>query len=277
MKQFNINSNNLTNFFFSFENYDRARYNKDWKSFEHMHAFSEIFFVTDGKGVLRTKSKDYHIHKGMVIFINPMTIHTELSDAENHLEYAVFAVKNLTFSKNNSDESQQVFIFDLTTDFDFLFDVIRVIEDEDVQKRPFWKNAIMNEFNKFMVFILRKKQLLSLPFHSSEQPNTISNIHNFLTSNYQDDITLDKIANLFFLNKYYLAHAYKKKYGVSIIKDLNIIRCNEAKTLLKTTNLPISEIALSVGYNSISHFSGTYKDIIKETPQKTRSNFFNSK
>jgi len=146
-----------------------------------------------------------------------------------------------------------------------------------VQKRPFWKNAIMNEFNKFMVFILRKKQLLSLPFHSSEQPNTISNIHNFLTSNYQDDITLDKIANLFFLNKYYLAHAYKKKYGVSIIKDLNIIRCNEAKTLLKTTNLPISEIALSVGYNSISHFSGTYKDIIKETPQKTRSNFFNSK
>ena len=185
-------------------------------------------------------------------------------------------IKNFTFFKNNQESQKQLFIFDLSNDFEFLFDVIRVIEDEEMQKRPFWQNAIMNEFNKFMVFVLRKNRLISIPNESKVNPNTMGTIHTFLTSQYQEEITLDKLADFFFLNKYYLAHAYKKKYGISIMKDLNIIRCNEAKTLLKTTNLPISEIALSVGFNSISHFSSTYKSIMNESPQKTRLNHFNS-
>jgi AraC family transcriptional regulator len=61
------------------------------------------------------------------------------------------------------------------------------------------------------------------------------------------------------------------------MRQLNIIRCTEAKKLLETTNLPIAEIAVSVGFNSISHFSGTYKSIINESPAKTRKAFYEKK
>ncbi|MBQ7373124.1 MAG: AraC family transcriptional regulator [Clostridia bacterium] len=46
------------------------------------------------------------------------------------------------------------------------------------------------------------------------------------------------------------------------------------KNLLESTNLPISETAVSVGFNSISHFSEVYKSIINESPVKTRKNFY---
>ena len=79
MKQFNINSENFNNYFYSFRTYQRAQYRGDWKSYEHMHAFAEIFFVTQGKGVFHTKTSDVPIHKGMIIIVNPMTVHTEIS------------------------------------------------------------------------------------------------------------------------------------------------------------------------------------------------------
>ena len=275
MKQFNINSENFNNYFYSFRTYQRAQYRGDWKSYEHMHAFAEIFFVTQGKGVFHTKTSDVPIHKGMIIIVNPMTVHTEISSLESPLEYAVFSINNMTFVSNKPQPNQNHFIFDFFAEYEFLFNVIRVIEDEEVQKRPFWQNAVMNEFNKFLLFILRKTNLCSMPFNSAEKPNTMSQINRHLQSQYQEEITLDKLADYFFLNKYYLAHAYKKKYGVSIMRHLSEIRCNEAKTLLETTNLPISEIAMSVGFNSISHFSVTYKNIIKESPAKTRKAYYN--
>ncbi|MBR2336592.1 MAG: helix-turn-helix transcriptional regulator [Clostridia bacterium] len=274
MKQFYINLESFINNTINFTSYERAHYNGDWKSYEHMHAFAEIFFITQGKGVFRTKAEDVPIHKGMVIIVNPMTVHTEISSEDSPLEYAVFSVKNTTFVGQSTERSKQVFVYNLFSDYDFLFNIIRVLEDEEEQKRPLWQMAVITELNKFAIFVLRKTGLYSLNSDSKEKPNTMSVIHLFLKSQYQEEISLDKLANYFFLNKYYLAHAYKKKYGISVMKQLNIFRCNEAKKLLETTNLPISEIAVSVGFNSISHFSGTYKSIINESPAKTRKSFY---
>ena len=274
MKQFKITADNFKNFFFCFDSYERMHYMDDWKSYNHMHSFSEVFFITQGKGVFHTDEEDIPISKGMVVIVNPTVVHTEFSSKDSPLEYAVFSVSDLWFTSDNADSSKKFFVYNFFSDYDFLFDVIRVIEDEDMQKRPFWQSAVLNEFNKFMLFVLRKAKIFSLPFNSSEKPNTISQVHQYLTSRYQEEITLDRLAQIFFLNKYYLAHAYKKKYGISIMKQLNIVRCIEAKKLLQSTNLPISEIAVSVGFNSISHFSGTYKSIINEPPAKTRKAFY---
>ena len=274
MRQFNINSSNLNNYFFTFNSYDRAQYKNDWKSYEHMHAFSEIFVVIDGKGVFHTNSKDYPIQKGMLILVNPMTVHTEISSQEEPLEYAVFSVNDLLFSDKKGDSQKQIFIYDFSQEYDTVIDLIKTIETEETQKRPFWENAIITKFNELLLLVLRKTKLYSIPFDSSEKPNTMGQVNLFLRSRFQEDITLDMLADIFFLNKYYLSHAYKKAYNIPIMKHLSIIRCNEAKTLLEATNLPISEIALSVGFNSISHFSETYKSTIKESPAKTRKNFY---
>ena len=78
----------------------------------------------------------------------------------------------------------------------------------------------------------------------------------------------------FYLNKFYLAHAFKKKYGVTIMRYLNELRCAEAKRLLESTDLSITQIAICVGYNSSSHFSDSYKKIMGEAPAYTRKKLY---
>lgn len=275
MKQFNLPSTQLdTMVNYRLKSYERMEYSQDWKCYEHMHSFTEIFFVTGGEGTFHTEEIDIPLHRGMIIVNTPSVTHTEYSSENNPLSYAVFAIENLTFRTNETEEGQKTFCFDFSAHYEEIFNVLRVIEAENVKKKPFWQFAILTEFNKFMLFLFRNTSLISLPFDSSSKPNSLSQIHLYLRSRYQENISLDKLAELFFLNKYYLAHAFKKKYGISIIRFLNQVRCNEAKTLLEVTDLSITEIAISVGYNSSSHFSEIYKKTLGEPPAQTRKNFF---
>ena len=278
MRQFQIYPKKLENIeYYKLRAYERNEFYAHDKLYEHMHSFTEIFFITCGEGTFHTEEGNTPIHRGMIIINTPSVSHTECpsehASEENPFSYALFAVDNLTFTLQNS-EQQKTFFFDFSDKYDAIFKVLEVIEREYVEQAPFWQNAIVNEFNNFILFLLRNTQLISLPFDTSANPNSLSQIHLYLLSRYQDNITLDKLSQLFFLNKYYIAHAFKKKYGVSIVKFLTGVRCNEAKKLLETTNLSSTEIATTVGFNSCSHFTETYKKIIGETPAQTRKRFY---
>lgn len=273
MRQFTIPPNFLENIErYTFRLYDRAEYAGDWKSIIHMHSHTEIFFVTDGNGFFRTNDGDFPIQRGMLIINNPAVPHTELSSTYSPLSYAVFGVDNLTFTQPGS--SKKTFFFDFSSQYNQIFHVLEVIEAEDVQKKPFWQQAIFNQFNDFILFLLRATNLVALPYDSSTKPNALSQIREYVYSHYQENLTLEHLANLCFLNKYYLAHAFKKKYGVTIFSYLNTVRCEGAKRLLQSTNMSITEIAISVGYNASSHFSECYKKIMGETPAQTRKKFY---
>ena len=160
MKQFQIPSNQLDNVEnFKLRLYDRAEYTGTWKSYEHMHSFTEIFFITSGEGVFHTLEGDTPIHKGMVVINTPSVPHTEFSSEKNPLAYAAFAVDDLTFTLPNA-EQQKTFFFDFSDHYDTLYEVLIVIEREYALKPPFWQRAIVNEFNNFMLFLLRNTQWL---------------------------------------------------------------------------------------------------------------------
>lgn len=269
MKQFTIFSNALGVYNYTLLAYERSRYMGDWKSILHSHSYMEILFISDGEGFLRIPGKDTHIHKGMIVIINPLTLHTEISHWSNNLEYACFSIGNIIFQQEKT-EHKDVFFFDFSREFETLFDVLRVIEREEVEKKPFWEFAVRNEVNKFLLYILRNTSLISQPYDSNEKPDVISNIHLYLTSRFQDEITLDKLSEIFYLNKYYISHAFKAKYGKSIIAELIEIRCNEAEHLLKSTNMSIGDISANVGFNSVAHFSNTYKKIKGQTPEQAK-------
>ncbi len=274
MKQFSIPASQLEAIdMFRLRMYERLEFSENQQSYMHMHSFTEIFFVTSGEGVFHTKDGDTPIHKGMLIVNTPSVPHRESSSKTNPLSYAMFAVDNLTFTLQNN-EQKKTFFFDFSSDFDKIFHMLAVIEHENQERFPFWGYAVLNEFNNFMLYMLRTTRLTSLPFDSSAKPNSLSQIHLYLRARYQENITLDKLSEIFFLNKYYIAHAFNEKYGISIMHFLTQTRCNEAKNLLETTDLSITEIAISVGYNSSSHFTESYKKTIGETPAQTRKKFY---
>jgi two-component system, response regulator YesN len=119
---------------------------------------------------------------------------------------------------------------------------------------------------------------LSLDFfeHSNSNPadtkNQIDQIIQYIHNNIEKDIRRNEIADAVFLNPDYLSRLFKKEVGVPLKEYIMLCKMKEAQALLKTTNLPISMIAVKVGYTNFSHFSQVYKKMLGVTPVEDRSN-----
>ena len=81
----------------------------------------------------------------------------------------------------------------------------------------------------------------------------------FIWGNYNQDISLKKIAEAVGINPYYLSHLFRKEMGISFLEYLTSVRISIAKKLLKQTTLSIIQICLEVGYQDPSHFAKVFK------------------
>lgn len=270
MKQFAIITLDNSNSSFQCRAYERYRYRPNFIGHWHAHAFAEIFFITDGKGFFYTDEETYPIQRGMIVINNGNVKHMESSHPSSELEYAVFGIDDVSFYSNDTGNETQTFVFDFRRQFETVFDFLRQIEHEWIEREEFWQCAVQTHFNSFILYVIRHSKLFALPVQSVLRPSLMASVHTYLTANYADDISLDLLAEQFCVNKYYLAHTFKKVYGDTIISTLNKIRCQTAKHLLQNFDYSISEIAISVGFNSSSYFSKIYRKIIGETPQQSR-------
>ncbi len=95
-------------------------------------------------------------------------------------------------------------------------------------------------------------------------------IMNYVQANYID-ITLDDLAEKFFLSKPYLSKYIKEKSGITFGDLVKKIRMKKAKALLKSSNMTVENIAMSVGYQNVEHFNRLFKKAYNMTPMQFRN------
>ena len=104
-------------------------------------------------------------------------------------------------------------------------------------------------------------------------PSVVLEIRNYLAANFDKKITLDFLAEMFHLDRFYLQKLFKRYIGQSPSQYILYLRMNRAKVLMRTTNLTISEIAHAVGIDNISLFSRQFKNIEGMTPLWYKNNW----
>ena len=103
----------------------------------------------------------------------------------------------------------------------------------------------------------------------------VGEIQNFIDNNYQDNISLDHLAQAFSINKFYLQKLFKKRSGLSPNEYLTRVRLEKAKNLLRTADSTIIQIAQEVGYTA-SYFDNVFKKFEGITPQTYRQRWYDS-
>jgi AraC-like DNA-binding protein len=98
----------------------------------------------------------------------------------------------------------------------------------------------------------------------------VSDVVQYISEHYYEDITLSKLAKKFCINPSYLSREFKKNLGITIIEFITVRRIFKAKILLERSDLPITEIASQLGFNNITHFNWTFKKIVGISPSKYR-------
>ena len=88
-----------------------------------------------------------------------------------------------------------------------------------------------------------------------------------VVKNYQkQDFTVESLASEVGISAVHLRRIFLSNAGASPKKVINDIRFEQAKLLLSTSNLSISEIALNVGFCDQFHFSKSFKDAVGLSP-----------
>ena len=116
MRKFSIISIDNSNLNFQCRSYARYHYERNFRGHDHMHSYSEIFFVTEGSGFFHLRDKVVPIHRGTVIINNGDIQHSESSAPNEELEYAVLGIYNLSFLANHEYEGESTFVFDFSKD-----------------------------------------------------------------------------------------------------------------------------------------------------------------
>ena len=95
-------------------------------------------------------------------------------------------------------------------------------------------------------------------------------ILNYIQANYID-VTLDDLSEKFFLSKPYISKYIKEKSGLTFGELVKKIRMKKAKALLKSSNMTVENIALTVGYQNVEHFNRMFKKTYNMTPIQFRN------
>ncbi|EGT3617526.1 AraC family transcriptional regulator [Clostridium perfringens] len=112
-------------------------------------------------------------------------------------------------------------------------------------------------------------------YKDKELHTYIQDALNFINSNYMNSITVQEIADYVNLSRSYLYKMFIKNLGISPQKYLINLRMYKATLLLKSTKLPIGEVANSVGYSDSLLFSKTFSKHFSMSPLHYRNNQVN--
>ncbi len=104
----------------------------------------------------------------------------------------------------------------------------------------------------------------------STQKQNAENIKKFIDENYYKNLTVNSIAEKFFLSKDYIRNLFVKFYGIAPKQYIQNVRMARAKELLVGTDTSITLIANSVGYDDSLLFSKMFKKYYSVSPKKYR-------
>lgn len=101
-------------------------------------------------------------------------------------------------------------------------------------------------------------------------PEVIEQVINYVADNYDQELTLKRVADIFHINSVYLGAIFKKNIGQSFAKYLNNYRISRSIELMSNSSYDINEISEMVGYRNNNYFFRVFKEQTKMAPSEYR-------
>lgn len=245
----------------------RARYSAEWNSNLHAHGCAELFFITDGHGQLRTQYEEFPVSIHDLVIVNGNVLHTELSQLEDPLEYIVLGVEGLEAVTGVDGYA----MLHLHSGWRELMTCLELMLQEARERQP-GHEAVCRHLLETVLTLLKRQEGLSIgPEPASPRVSLECGIvRRYIDNHFKERMDLNQLAQLAHVNKYYLAHAFRREFGVSPINYLIQRRVEESRFLLRETDYSLSLIAEILGFSSLSYFSQSFHRVEGTSPTEYR-------
>lgn len=240
----------------------------------------ELLFVEEGGCLLTVNGTEYRCKQNDIILLRPGIPHSIQT-----VEGMDFKQPHIHFDLCYDEKSPDVFICFKTLDqltenekallrtdmLDIDIPPVFQMPDTDYFKALFLETVRLFQSKNKLNKLKCKEKFLRLLHKIFEQYDTdysldedrqkvdLLAIKNYIDSNFKQDITLDRLSSVFFINKFHLEEIFKKQFGTSVIKYVNHVRFNAACELLQK-NKNVGTVAEELGYKNIYTFSRFFKN-----------------
>lgn len=153
------------------------------------------------------------------------------------------------------------------------FAVQNDVETSDIMS-VFFKRYILKQDTERMEKEITgyvKLILASVSMKNGDLHSTVEKMKKYLAENYHQKITLQNMADEFYMSVNTCSDFIKSNLHHSFNDYLKMLRMDEAKSLLLTTNLSAEKISEEIGYTNARYFFKIFKGEFGMTPQEYRS------
>ncbi|CDC91943.1 araC-type DNA-binding domain-containing proteins [Firmicutes bacterium CAG:227] len=184
----------------------------------------------------------------------------------------MFGVEGLAFSFNDPDQdgTQGYSFYSYGSDKNQFINFAQLMMREFQDKKSGFEKVCHGLLQVLLVYIARKQNLSVISDSSFRLSKECALAKRYIDINYSQNITLDSLAEITHINKFYLAHSFTECIGQSPINYLTNRRLEASKELLTSSNLSVTQVASSVGFSSQSYFSQNFQKKVGMSPRQYR-------
>ena len=222
------------------------------------HENIEILYIKEGSGIIANGMQHINVKRGDIVVINTNNLHS-FGAFEDHLTYDCLIIDR-SFGLSNGLDTNCISFNDHFRD-QRIANLMQSISNEWLQSSEdtFYTLKIRSYVQQIMCILCVEYSHPKEPTENNARILTcVKSAIEFIQSSYDQNISLEDVAEFVGINKYYLAHEFHKITNYSFVAYLNSTRCKVAKKLLLQGDNTISEIAKICGFESSSYFAKVF-------------------
>lgn len=235
------------------------------------HLSSYLFFcVNSGSGELDYQGKKHKLTAGDCVFIDCQQPYSHSTDTDLWallwIHFSGVTMSDI-YRKYQERGGRPVFHPENVAAFTELHKSLFTLASSDDYIRDMRINSGLNEL---LVLLMNES------WHPADRSDAILKkqnlepIRDYLVTHYTEKVSLDALADQFFISKFYLTRVFKEQYGVSINTYVLNLRITKAKQMLRFTDKKLEDIGYQCGLGAPHYFSRIFKQVEGITPSEFR-------
>ncbi|MBI4979759.1 MAG: helix-turn-helix transcriptional regulator [Spirochaetes bacterium] len=243
-----------------------------WQGPHHAHTFWELLYIAEGSGTFSYDKKTIHVQPETFAVAAPGIKH-RFESAETS-DTAMLYI-GFTFSSTPERALKKPLPFVISTDIGSA-PIIRECAELASMAEETDARAFTTRRSAIMEIIARTVPLITAPDHSKPAGSAlrhevlVGKVKEYLEANMARNVSLDEIAETFYLSPHYVADIFRRITRTSIKHYHSALRMQKALEYISNTPLSITEIAERLGYENIHHFSKRFKEYYHMPPTDLR-------
>ncbi|MBQ9131590.1 MAG: helix-turn-helix transcriptional regulator [Clostridia bacterium] len=221
------------------------------------HENVEIILFLSGEGYMRHDDQIIPVHQGQIAVINANHLHT--FGSQTSLEYHCLIIDRGFCLENLVDTNQ--------LRFDSLFEdpdvarCMKLLEAEYAGTEPLpYRTQVIRGQILYLLSLLCRHHSISLSEveADSHMLDCVKKAIGYIRAHYQNDISLDQVADFAGVSKYHFAREFRRITGYTFVSYVNLTRCEAAKSLLAREEIAIGTVGINCGFSNQSYFTRTF-------------------